>query len=587
MDNAAKEKKIDELIGAMNLEQKAGQMVVFGMNGTVVTPDMIELVTRYHVGGIRVSQKARLTTLNTLHSYSKPGESHDDMTMKSVHPAMGPSKDYAYPGHPPVIQISEYAEFLGRLRRLSYERDLGIPVHFVIDQEGNGTDDLLGGTRLFPHPMGIMGSGDPDLAYRIGNACGRQARAAGIDVIQAVLDVNTNPRNPEVGPRAFGDSPELVWKFAGKFFQGLKDAGITAFGKHFAGRGESTQDAHWGLPTVDLDLKTLSRDHLSPFRKMMEEGLLPGIMAAHCIYPALGETALPATLSRTVLTEYLRGEMGYEGVVITDNMMMGGIIRQYEMSDAIVMSLIAGCDLALCRDESPVRIVVLEKIVEAIRYGRLSEKEVDEKLKRILRMRLNAGLFDQSVGLPDPSAAQAIISDPEIRATAVEAAEKSVTLMRDSQKAVPVSPDKKILLIEQVFVTQQASNNGYSRPGLLWEELSRHSPNVRSVEINDLPTEDDLVRVRRRLKMDEYDIIVITNYFHYKIAGAISGLVEECMTFNKPVIVVANNPYTFSVKDSFDTVLVCYNPGSRENMDAVARTVYGKLTAGATPPSRT
>jgi hypothetical protein len=241
----------------------------------------------------------------------------------------------------------------------------------------------------------------------------------------------------------------------------------------------------------------------------------------------------------------------------------------------------------LCRDESPVRIVVLEKIVEAMQDGRLPEKEVDEKLKRILRMRLNAGLFDTSVGLPDPSAAQAVISDPDIRATAVEAAEKSVTLVRDSQKALPVSPDKKVLLIEQVFVTQQASNNGYSRPGLLWEELSRHSANVRSVEINDLPTEEDLVRVRRRLKMEEYDLIVITNYFHYKIAGAVSGLVDECMTFNKPVIVVANNPYTFSVKDTFDTVLVCYNPGSRENMDAVARIVYGKLTPVGTPPSRT
>ncbi len=579
-----KDRWIDQTLGSMTREQKAGQMMVFGMNGTVVTPDMIELIDRYHIGGIRVSQKARVTTLNTLHSYSKPGDQHTDMTSKSVFPPQGSSKDYAFPGHPPVLTIGEYAEFLNRLRAISYERELGVPVHFTIDQEGNGTDDLLGGARLFPHPMGISGSGDPALAYRIGLATGTQARAAGIDVIQCVLDVNTNPENPEVGPRSFGDNPITVWEYASEYFRGLVDAGIMPTGKHFAGRGESTSDAHWGLPVVDLDFDTLMNVHIAPFRKMMEAGMLPLIMAAHCIYPALGETSLPATLSRTVLTDFLRNKMGYRGVIGTDNMMMGGIIKQYEMSEAIVMALVAGCDIVLCRDESPVRIHILQKVIEAMRENRLPEKEVDEKITRILGLRWDMGLHDRSRGIVDAAGAEAATRMPEIVSTAREAARRSMVLMRDREGLLPLSPDRRVLLIEQLFVTQVACNNSYSRPGLLWEELCRHSRSVSSVEIQDLPDESDRARVRRRLANERFDCILITNYFHYKIAGAISDLVEECMATGQPVIVVANNPYRFSVQENFGAVLTCYNPGSRECMKAVADVLYGALEPTARLP---
>ncbi|MBD3317510.1 MAG: hypothetical protein GF344_17100, partial [Chitinivibrionales bacterium] len=179
-----KESMIDDLLGKMTPEQMAGQLVVFGMNGTVITPDMVEMITKYHLGGVRISQKARLVTLNTLHSYSKPGDQHTDMTLRSVSPPRGTAKDLSFPNHPPVLDTGEYAAMLNQLRTYSRERELGIPVHFVIDQEGNGTDDLLGGARLFPSPMGLAGTGDPALAYRVGRAIGAQTYAVGIDVVQ-------------------------------------------------------------------------------------------------------------------------------------------------------------------------------------------------------------------------------------------------------------------------------------------------------------------------------------------------------------------------------------------------------------------
>ncbi len=566
---------IKETIGRLTTEQKAGQLVILGMNGTVLTPDMTELIRDYHVGGIRISMKARHTTLATLHSYARPGDQHDDMTLKSVHHPAGLCKDLSFTNHPPVLTTGQYAEFLNCLRSYVEPSSGAIPVHFVIDQEGNGTDDLLGGARLFPYPLGLASTNDPELIYRAGLAVGRQAAACGINTVQAVLDVNTNINNPEIGPRSFGNNADDVIRCATQFFRGLKDGGVSAVGKHFAGRGESTADAHWGLPVMDVPLDELENTHIRPFGALAEAGLLPGIMVAHCIYPALGESKLPATLSPRILKDYIRGKMGYRGVLVTDNMMMGGIIKQYEMTDAIIMSLQAGIDMVLCRDESPVRQVILKRIAEAIRSGLLPETEVDEKLARILAMRCDMGLLNNN-GLVDSENAEKIVHDPVILETAREAAEKSVQVLRDRAGVLPLAADAKVLLIEQAFVTQIAANNADSHPGLLWEELSRIGRHVACVEIADLPPEADIERVRRRLRSEDFDVIVTTNYFHYKVGGSINGLVDEFIATGKPVIVLANNPFPFCVGDSFDTVLLNYQPAGREYMRATAALIFGK-----------
>lgn len=576
-----KSRWIDSLMGRMNLDQKVGQLVVFGMNGTVVTPDMLELITRHHVGGVRVSMKARVTTLATLHSYARPGDKHTDMTMRSVHPPRGLCKEFSFTNHPPVLTNGQYAEFLNTLRKASMERDLGIPVHFAIDQEGNGTDDLLGSTRLFPYPMGMAATGDPDLAYRIGLCTGRQARAAGINIVQAVIDVNTNTANPEVGPRSFGDNAGKVCMWAERYFQGLKDGGVTATAKHFAGRGDAASDAHWDLPVCRLDRKTLIKQHLRPYIHLMEKDLIPTIMVTHCIYPCLGDDRLPASISRKVLTGFLRGELGYNGVVVTDNMMMGGIILKYEMSDAVVMALQAGCDLVLCRDESPIRQHILGKIKDAVKSGALPEREVDEKLQRLLAMRWDMGLASPAKCIADPAKADACARSPIVLKTAREAAEKSVLLLRDRERLLPLDPAKRVLVVEQAFVTQVASNNADCHPGLLWEEMSRISPNVGSIELSDLPGESEIARLRRRLQTGDFDAIVTTNYFHYKVGGSIIPLVKEMIATGKPVIVLANNPFKFCVDESFPAVIVTFQPAAREHMRTVAEAIYGrrKLTA--------
>lgn len=574
-----KQKWIDDKIGAMNLDQKVGQMMVFGLCGPIITPDTVEMISKYHVGGVRISQIFRVITLN---NDVKPGEEPDPITMKSMHPPAGLNKDYSYPKAPPRATAGEYAAVLNKLRRISLERELGVPVHFTIDQEGSGSDDMLGGQRLFPHPMGISSSGDPSLAYRVAKAIGMQARALGANMIHSpVLDVNTNPKNPEIGTRAYGDTAETVTAYALESLKGFLEAGMIPTGKHFPGRGESMADAHWGLPSVDLDKDTLFANHIKPYTEMIAAGL-PAIMTAHSLYPALGVTEKPSSMTRSLVTDYLRGELGFTGVITTDNMMMGGILKQYEMSEAIVQALIAGNDLILCRDESPVRFKILEDVKKAVRERRLPEKEVDEKLQRILGMRWDMGIVEKPES--NPSAADEITRDSFVVNTAEEAAKKSVTLLRDNQNVLPLKKDKKILLVEQIFPSQAAQNNMYSHPGLLWEEMLQHAPNVGQIEIENIPGDLDRARIRRRLMADDFDIIVTTNYYYHKAAAAIGDIVRELIQTGKPVIVVTNTPYEFGAEPEFPSVVVCYQPGGREHMKAVADMLFGDLKSTGTPP---
>ncbi|UCH11242.1 MAG: hypothetical protein JSU61_04965, partial [Fidelibacterota bacterium] len=364
----SKERWIDNLLGRMDLEQKVGQMLVFGFAGPVITPDIVELITKYQVGGLRIALKFRTQTL--LHDL-KPGTTPDENVLRSLQHPHGLNRDYADPRQCTACTPQQYTAVLNRLRDHALDRELSIPLHFTIDQEGNASDDLINGQRLFPHPMGFVAAGDPELAYRAALAIGKQARAVGANMIHSpVLDVNTNPRNPEISTRAYSDKPEEVIQYALQSVRGFQEAGLIATGKHFPGRGESVADAQWGLPSMDVDADTMRKVHLAPFRALIDAGI-PAILVAHCRYPALGVPDEPSSVSKRILLDILRGELGFKGVISTDNMMMGGILQRFEIREAVIRTIEAGNDLVLYRDESPQRIRIIEAVLKAVRSGRI------------------------------------------------------------------------------------------------------------------------------------------------------------------------------------------------------------------------
>lgn len=574
-ESEARDKWVDDLLGRMTLEQKIGQKFVFGFAGPIITPDIVELIRSYHVGGLRICLKFRtLTLLNDV----RPGSKPDASLYRSLAYPTGLSRDYAFPGPCTACTPEQYADMLNRLRDHALDRALSVPIHYAVDQEGNGSDDLINGQRLFPHPMGFTAAGDPGLAYRAAKAIGMQARAVGANMIHSpVLDVNTNPRNPEIGTRSYSDEADDVIRYATESLRGFAEAGMIATGKHFPGRGESESDAHWGLPTVRLDLDALMDVHVRPYRDLIKEGL-PAVMTAHCLYPALGVTDAPSSTSSRIIQELLREELDFEGVITTDNMMMGGILQRYEIKEAIIRTILAGNDLILYRDESPQRLHILKAVTEAVRSGRIPESKIDDSVRRILGMRWDMGLAENG-GKVDADRAADVIDDPFVTDAAVEAAEKSVLLLRDDAQLLPLKSDQAVLLVEQVFSTHRMANNMACHPGMLWEAMCRLSSRVGSVEIPLVPTEPDKERIFRRI--DEADVIVTTNYYYHKAAAVMTELVREMQGKGKPVIVITNNPFDMAAPSDFPTVLTVFTAGEREHLRVAAEIVYGKRKAAA------
>lgn len=556
---------VDNLLGKMNTEEKIGQLLIFGFCGPVITPDVVEYIKKYHVGGVRISQGLRILTLN---NDFRPGEEIDSKTKESLIAPWGKNRDFSN-RIPAIATAYEYAKVYNQLREYALETRLGIPIHFTIDQEGNASDDMTSGQRLFPHPMGIAAAGEPELAYKIARAVGMQARAMGINMIQSlILDVNTNPDNPEIGTRAYSGNVDTVIQYTKETFRGYQEEGLLPLGKHFPGRGDSDSDAHWGLTTVKTNKEDLYNIHLLPYKELFKAGL-PAIMVGHSLYPSLGITDRPASMSKILLNDILRNELGFKGVVSTDNMMMGSILKSYELADACVEAAIAGCDLILMRDESPMRRRIIEKMTDAVKERRITERELDEKVKRILTMRYQMGLHENG-GLVDLENFSDAPNSRYVINTAREAAKKSTLVLKGEK--LPVGFDKTVLLVEQVFPTQCQCNNMYSHPGLLWECMCQYSANINSVEIPILPAEEDYRRVMSRI--NEADIVVATNYYYHKYESDIRGLLSEIQKI-KPVIVITNTPYKFGVPDGFDTVMVTFNPGGRECLDIAARMIFG------------
>jgi beta-N-acetylhexosaminidase len=430
--------------------------------------------------------------------------------------------------------------------------------------------------------MGLTASGDPELAYRVALASGRQARALGANMIHSpVLDVNTNPRNPEIGTRSYSDDPAVVAQYAVQSLRGYREAGIITTGKHFPGRGESEEDAHFGLPVVKLDRATFMKQHIAPYQALIDAGL-PTIMAAFTAYPCFGaKDILPAATDANIVTDLLRGELGFNGVVTTDNIQMTGLLQKYEMGEAVIRCLLAGCDLILCRSESPVTRHLIAKVIEALKTKRYSEKQLDESVRRILTMRWNMGLA-QNGGKVDASRAGQPFNDPFVTGVAREAAEKSVVLLRDDPRTLPLARDTKVLLVEQIHHFHSFINTMYSHPGLLWEELRKHSDNVAVVLINEKFSETDKAAVHQRLKEMDYDVIVTTSYYNYRSHATMTGLLAEMQPYKKPIVIVSNTPYEkFGIPAGFPTGMVCFAPNGRENLRAVADILYGRKTGTA------
>ncbi len=275
----------------------------------------------------------------------------------------------------------QVAELSHDVQQLATEQPLWVSV----DQEGGRVARLRKPFTEWP-PMATLGrSGQVALAERFGTALAAELRAVGITLDYApVLDIHTNPKNPIIGDRALAGDAEVVATFGAAIIRALQAGGVAACGKHFPGHGDTSTDSHLELPLVEHPPDRIRRVEFVPFRRAIEAEVA-FIMTAHVLVPSLDDQR-PATLSSRIVNGMLREELGYQGIILSDDLEMKAIAKSWSVPDAAVEAIAAGCDgLLICSGDLDLQAQTLEALVYAVEDGRLSAKRVDDALLRARR----------------------------------------------------------------------------------------------------------------------------------------------------------------------------------------------------------
>jgi beta-N-acetylhexosaminidase len=292
---------------------------------------------------------------------------------------------------PNIASPAQVAALVGALRRAA---PADAPLIIAIDQEGGLVQRLRAPLTEWPDMLSVGNTGDPALTERLGRALGSELAALGIGWDFApVLDVHTNPQNPVIGNRAFGTTPEAVALHALAFWRGLTAAGLVGSGKHFPGHGDTHADSHFTLPVVPHDVERLRAVELVPFAAAARAGI-DSIMTAHVIYPALDRN-WPATLSPRILTEILRGELGFTGVIVSDDLGMKAVADRYPIEEIAVYSIAAGADHLLIRESPERQRAAFDALLRAAEARAEVRARVEESAARVLQMKAKA-----RVGMP-------------------------------------------------------------------------------------------------------------------------------------------------------------------------------------------
>lgn len=319
--------------------EKIGQLFMVGFLGTSVTPDLAAFLKDYKPGGVIL--------------FSRNLES-----------------------------IEQIVQLTNDLQQCSPKS----PLLISIDQEGGRVSRLPKGFTIFP-PCEVIGQcHSGELAYAAASTVAKELKAVGINMNMApVLDVNSNPDNPVIGDRAFSSSADTVGEMGLITAAGLQDAKVVGCGKHYPGHGDTNADSHKELPVVDAPRERLEAVEFPPFRRAAAAGIAT-MMTAHVLYRALDDQ-LPATLSPAIITRLLREQMGYDGVVLTDDLEMHAIVDHYGPGDAAVRAVLAGCDVLLICKERDREVAAFEAVEKAVASGTIDMARLDQSVARIQRVK--------------------------------------------------------------------------------------------------------------------------------------------------------------------------------------------------------
>jgi beta-N-acetylhexosaminidase len=467
--------------------------------------------------------------------------------------------------------MSSLEELRGLVRHLqSAAAEAGQPPLLIaVDQEG-GQLMAVGQTTQFPGNMALGAARSEKLAYRVGAAMGKELSALGVNVDFApVCDVNSNPRNPVIGTRSFGEDPELVATLGAALIRGLQRSGVAATAKHFPGHGDTSSDSHHGAPVLKRTAKRIRSIELVPFRRAINERVRL-IMTAHIVVPALNgySRECPATLSREILQEILRKKMGFKGLVVSDAMDMHAIGQGSEYIAETIAAVAAGNDLLLFNHELSKVEPAHVNVVQACRRGLLPEQQVQASARRILELKrwiARQAQFPMSV----------IGCEDHLR-LAQEVARRSITLLRDDAGLLPLRVDGQkgiaIALARPEDLTP-ADTSSYVTPGLAGA-LRQCGARVDEFSFGINPSPEEIATICSQL--NRYETIIVGT-INASLYSAQAELVRRVIRQGTRVIAVAFRlPYDLAAYPAATTYLCTYSI-LQPSMDALAEALLGRM----------
>ena len=511
--------RVEALLAGLSLEDKVGQVMMVGFGGPRVDGAVEALVRGHRVGGVCLFKRN-------------------------------------------IVDGEQVARLNADLRALLAG---GVPPFLTVDQEGGSVVRVKDGVVVLPGNMALGATRSAELAYAAGRAQGEDLKRLGFNMnLAPVLDVNLNPRNPVIGSRSYGDSAALVSELGRAFVRGQQDAGLVTVAKHFPGHGATDADSHTALPILRASRAEVLAQ-MEPFRDAVREGL-DGLMTAHVAMPALTGDDVPATLHPQLLTGLLREQLGFGGLVLTDELEMDAVARRYGVGQAAVLALVAGADMVLVPWRAEAKAEVYAALLSAARSGELAPERLDEAVRHILTAKERRGLFTPAptTSIPAPRGPDDARAHEEV---AHRIARAAVTLLRSQGGLFPLEPQARVGVI-----TAEAS---------LGAAIAERAPHTRVLDVPAWPSRAERAGLRRRARQVALgaDVVVVGLVNAHQLE-----FVREVARAGRPVVVVALGlPYLAERALEARVVLAVYSsqPAATE---AAAAALFGEIgTPGRLP----
>lgn len=521
----------------LTLEQKVGQLFVTWVNGKsadevnpknqadfgVDTP--AQVIRKYHLGGV-------------IYFNNDTRDNFDD-----------------------PVQV---AKLSNGLQQAAIGSGAHIPLQIGADQEGGTVTRMGAPATEFPNSMAISAGRDPGRATKAATILGHELRAVGINQDFAPdSDVNSNPANPVIGVRSFAGQPGLASQFVTAEVKGYQDSDlptktVAATAKHFPGHGDAATDSHTGLPRIDRTEQEWRDIDVPPFKAAIAAGI-GSIMTAHIQFPSLDPSLEPATLSKPIVTGKLRGELGYNGVVITDSLEMQGVREMHSDAEIPVLALKAGVDQLLM----PVHLdVAINAVLNAVKTGDLPMQRIDQSVLRVLKLKFKSGmLFSPFV---DPDRVMKTVGTPANLATAQDIADRGITA---------IANDGGVLPLKQKPATTLVTGWGVSTTAALAQKLTAHGTTATAYQTGQAPTDAQIAQAVAKAQSADLVVVLTNNIGGFPLQ---TKLLNALQATGKPVVAVAAQiPYDAGYPSQVRTWLATYGYIT-PTLEALAKVILGE-----------